>query len=286
MQAQGPSSWPPPRSTRYIRSRVRVARGGLVLARPDDTHQVIALPPIEIQVTHCALYQGCCSGCGQRRKADVPSGSQTGYGPRLRALIGELSGMHGTSRRLIRDFCQSVLQRPLSWGAVHKVIDRGSEALVPHYALRAEFARQAPVGYIDETPWYCHNMLQWLWTMATDTVTVSLVHPHRSKDAFCDLLDDGQGIVGSDGDGVDQNWVHHRQTCWAHVIRTARGLSEKRAPELAAGGAWALAALQRLCPMAKAPPSGGAWPAWYARLCHLIGRYQARKDEAGRLARR
>src|SRR5262249_21201022 len=38
--------------------------------------------------------------------------------------------------------------------------------------------------------------------------------------------------------------------------------------------------------MAKAPPTGGAWRAWYARLCTLIDRYHARSDEAGRLVRR
>jgi hypothetical protein len=95
---------------------------------------------------------------------------------------------------------------------------------------------------LDETPWYGQNMLQWLWTMATDTVTLYLVHPHRSKDALGDLIDDWQGMLVSEGFGVYQNWVPHRQTCWAHLIRTARGLSEQRAPELAACGAWALRA--------------------------------------------
>lgn len=38
--------------------------------------------------------------------------------------------------------------------------------------------------------------------------------------------------------------------------------------------------------MAKAPPTGGEWQAWYARFCPLIGRYRARQDEAGRLVRR
>ena len=261
-------------------------RGELAMALPYSTHQVIELPPIEMQVTHCALSQGHCQGCGQLLKAEVPNGSQTGYGPRLSALIGALSGMHGTSRRLIRDFCQSVLPIPMSLGAVQKVIDRVSEALVPHYELMAELAHQAPVGYIDETPWYCQNMLQWRWTMATATGTLYLIHPHRSQDAFFDLIDDWQGILVSDGYGVYQNWVQRRQTCLAHLIRTARGLSEKRAPELAACGAWALAELQRLCHMAKAPPSGGEWNAWYARFCHLIGYYHERKDEAGRLARR
>lgn len=53
-------------------------RGELALALPYDTHQVIALPPIEMQVTHCALSQGHCQGCGQLRKAEVPNGYQTG----------------------------------------------------------------------------------------------------------------------------------------------------------------------------------------------------------------
>lgn len=256
------------------------------MALPSYTHQVIAWPPIEMQVTHFALSQGHCQGCGQRRKAEVPNGYQTGYGPRLSALIGALSGRHGTSRRLIRDCCQSVLHMPMSLGAVQKVIDRVSEALAPHSELMAELAHQAPVGSIDETPWYCQNMLPWLWTMATATGTLSLIHPHRSKDAFVDLIDAWQGMLVSDGYGGYQNWVQRRQTCLAHVIRTARGLSEKRAPELAACGAWALAELQRLCPMAQAPPSGGEWNAWYARFCHLIGRYHERNDEAGRLARR
>jgi transposase len=256
------------------------------MALPSYTHQIIAWPPIEMQVTHFELDQGHWQGGGQRLKAEVPSGSQTGYGPRLSARIGDLSGMQGTSRRLMHDFCQSVLHIPMSLGAVQKVIDRVSEALVPHDALMAELARQAPVGDIDETPWYGQNILQWLWTMATDTVTLSLMHPNRSKDAFFDLIDAWQGILVSDGYGVYHNWVQRRQTCLAPVIRTARGWSEKRTPELAACGAWALAEVQRLCHRAKAPPSGGEWNAWYARCCTLSGRDHARKDEAGRLARR
>jgi transposase len=186
----------------------------------------------------------------------------------------------------MQDFCHSVLHLPISLGAVQKVIDRVSEALLPPYAVLAELARQAPVGYSDAMPWECPNTLQWLWTRATDTVTVSLRHPHRSKEAFFALLEDWEGLLVSDGDGVSQDWGQRRQPCVAHLIRTARGLSEQCDPALAACGAWALAELQRLGHMAKAPPSGGEWQAWYARLGHVIGRYPARTDDAGRLARR
>jgi transposase len=38
--------------------------------------------------------------------------------------------------------------------------------------------------------------------------------------------------------------------------------------------------------MAKAPPTGGEWRAWYVRLCHLSHRYHERADDAGRFTRR
>jgi transposase len=38
--------------------------------------------------------------------------------------------------------------------------------------------------------------------------------------------------------------------------------------------------------MAQAPPPGGQWRAWYARLCRLLDRSHEHNDDAGRLARR
>jgi transposase len=122
--------------------------------------------------------------------------------------------------------------------------------------------------------------------MASDTVALYMIHPHRSKEAFAALIHDWTGILVSDGYGVEQTWVTQRQTCLAHLIRTARGLAERQQPDLAACGTWALTKLQRLCHMATAPPTGGEWRAWYARLCKLIDQYHDRRDDAGRFARR
>ena len=70
--------------------------------------------------------------------------------------------------------------------------------------------------------------------------------------------------------------------------------SHPQRPEVGSAGAsrsggqwaWAIAELQRLCHMATAPPTGGEWRAWYARLCRLIDQYHDRQDDAGKLARR
>jgi transposase len=97
--------------------------------------------------------------------------------------------------------------------------------------------------------------------MTTDTGSLFLIHPHRSKEAFFDLLEDWQGILVSDGYGGYQTWGNHRQPCLAPLMRPARGLAAKPHPELAACGRWTLKEVQRLCQRAKAPPTGGQWQA-------------------------
>jgi transposase len=254
--------------------------------RPYYTHQVLELPPIELEVQHFVLHQGWCTACGTEHKAHVPPEHATGYGPRFSALMGELAGTYGNGRRMVQTFCASVLGVPISLGAIQKVLDRVTQAIDPYYAVIARQARQAPVNYIDETPWYCRNALEWLWVMASERVAFYMIHPRRSKEAFAALIDAWEGLLVSDGYGVYQSWVQARQTCLAHLIRTARSLAVRLQPDLVACGAWALAELQRLCHMATAPPTGGEWRAWYARLCKLIEQYHDRQDDAGRFARR
>jgi transposase len=257
----------------------------LIHPTPYYTHQVIELPSIDMDITHWVLHQADCPNCGRRLKAHLPPEQQSGYGPRLSALIGEMVGIQGTSRSLIQTFCSSVLGFPIGLGAIQKVIDRVTWAIQPHYEAIARMARQAPVGYIDETPWFCQGTLQWLWVMTAPEVAFYRIDPSRSTAAFLALIDDWDGILVSDGYGVYQTWVSKRQTCLAHLIRRARGLAQRTDPQLAACGKRALAELQRLCLMAHSPPTGGQWRAWYARLCDLIKRYHDRKDAAGQLVR-
>ena len=277
----------PPTTVQELRpERCTCGNTTFALTTPYHTHQVLELPPIAIEVTHWVLHQGWCPDCGRWTTAQVPAEHATGYGPRFSALMGEVAGTYGNGRRMVQTFCASVLQVPISLGAIQKVLDRVAQAIEPHYLAIATQARQALVNYIDETPWWCINTLHWLWVMASERVAFYMIHLRRSKEAFAALIEDWAGLLVSDGYGVYQHWVQARQTCVAHLIRTARSLAERQHADLAACGAWALAELQRLCHMAKAPPTGGEWRAWYARLCKLIEQYHDRQDDAGRFARR
>jgi transposase len=102
--------------------------------------------------------------------------------------------------------------------------------------------------------------------MVNTTVALFKVQASRSKAAFETLVERWAGLLVSDGYGVYQRWVHGRQTCSAHLIRRARGLSERRDPEVAYFGQRMLSELQRLVYWAQVPPTPGAMQTWYARM--------------------
>ena len=81
-------------------------------------------------------------------------------------------------------------------------MDRVSEAIQPPYEAIAQQARSAPVNYIDETVWYQHGVLAWLWVMVNPTVALFKVQASRNKMAFAALIERWAGILVSDGYGV------------------------------------------------------------------------------------
>ena len=136
----------PPTTVKELRpERCPSGSTTFTLTTPYHTHQVIELPPIAMEVTHWMLHQGWCLACGRWRKAQVPAEQATGYGPRCSALMGALAGSYGNGRRMVQTLCASVLQVPLSLGAIQNVLDRVAQAIDPYYNNRAERALRCGV---------------------------------------------------------------------------------------------------------------------------------------------
>jgi len=253
--------------------------------KPYYTHQVIELPEINMDVRHCILHQGACTRCGKIVKARLPHEHRTGYGPRLSALIAEISGIHGSSRETVRTFCQSVLGFSISSGAIQKVIDRASESLRPVYNKIGTIARNSEVNYIDETSWFQNGKLNWLWVMVNSTVSFFMIHKNRSKEAFLELVQDWDGILVSDNYGTYAKWINLRQTCLAHLIRKANGLAEWKNPDTSRFGKAIAKDLQLLCKWSKTIPEELEWRAFYQRFMGLIFEHEDDDGEIGTLAR-
>lgn len=261
-------------------------QSGFANLRPYHTHQVIELPVIRPEVTHWMLHQGQCRSCGSLCKATIPLEHGSGYGPRITSFVGEMTGIVGASRSAVQDLCASLFGIPLSKGAIQKMVDRVSEAILPHYTAIGEGARTSPVNYIDETSWFLHGDRQWLWVMANPAGAYFQIHPTRSRTAFIRLVGDWMGILVSDGYVLYHSWQGLRQSCLAHVIRTAKGLAENVNVGIAHFGRRVHAELQRLCHMGTERPRVGQWRAWYARFGSLLHQHSAREDKAGIFARR
>lgn len=255
-------------------------------SEPYYTHQVIELPEIKMDVSHYVLHKGRCSCCGKTCKAVVPKEHRAGYGPRFSSLIAEMAGVFGNSRSSIKEFCLSSFDIHISLGAIQKVIDRASLAIKPHYEEIAKEVRCAAVANIDETSFPQNGSLAWLWVMATQNASYFMIHQNRSKKAFEELIADWRGVLISDGYGVYKKWINHRQACLAHLIRTARELSERKDSEISGFGKWAMAQLQLLCHMAYERPTQSEWDRFYIWFIRLIALHHSRKDDAGKLARR
>jgi transposase len=166
------------------------------------------------------------------------------------------------------------------------MVDRVSEAILPHYTAIGEVTRTVPVNYSDETSWLLHGDRQWLWVMANPPVAYFQRHPNRSKAAFVQLIGDWMGILVSDGYLLYHSWQGVRQSCLAHLLRTAKGLAEHVNTSIAAFGRRVHAELQRLCHMGTERPTVGQWRAWYARFDSLVNQHISREDKAGTFARR
>ena len=250
------------------------------------THQHMELPEIAMNVTHFELFKGKCSCCGKINLPSIPREFQTGYGPRLTAFIAELAGGQGDSRTMVQNLCASVFNFSISLGAIQKVLDRASEALLPHYEAIGVQARRQAVNHADETSWYLKGVLYWLWVLTSASVSFFMIHQNRSKAAFLELVKDWEGILVSDGYRLYTKWVGKRQTCLAHLIRDAKKLAESKDEEIAKFGKKALAELRRLCHMAHEKPNIGEWRAFYARFISLVTRNREKKNDAGRFAAR
>jgi len=252
---------------------------------PYYTHQHMELPEIQMDVTHFVLHKAKCNCCGKTVRAEVPGEYLSGYGPRLTAMVAELSGSHGASRQTVQDFLQSVLNVPISIGGIQRIIDRTSDALKPVYDEIGQQVRKAEVNHIDETSWFQSGKLCWLWTMVNHTVAFFMVHPNRSQKAFEQLIEDWKGILVSDNYGTYVNWVNSRQTCLAHYIRKAKALVERKDESISSFGKSIRNQLQRLCHWANAPPSDEQWTEFYSEFLLLLLLFEEADDDAGKLAR-
>lgn len=249
-----------------------------------DTRQRVEIRIVR-DVEHARCFEATCDDCGAITRPVLPTPFETGFGPCATTLAVALTGLFPATRRAVRDFFRHVLNIPIDLGTVQKLVDRGSQAIVPLYNAVGELARKAPVNHVDETSQFLFHKLAWLWVMANHAVAYYKVLTTRSAEAFQTLIGGWAGTLVADDYIVYRDWPHDKQSCIPHLLRHATAVAENPDPTIASFGKRMKEELSRLSAMAHAPPTLGQFQAWLMRLSRLLNDHADRKDDAGRLAR-
>jgi transposase len=206
---------------------------------PEPTwHQVAELPPLAAIVTEHQGHARTCPCCGLLNRGEIPPEIRAHViGPRLAAVMSYFSGRHHLSRRGVEEVVETVFEVPTSLGTVIAREAETTAALAGAYREVQAEVRQAAVKNSDETGWSEAGQKRWLWTAATATAALFVIHLRRSFEGLQALLGETiSGIVGSDRWSVYSKLpLERRQICWAHLKRDFRKLIDRGGPAEAIG---------------------------------------------------
>lgn len=214
---------------------------GEKLSGTDDNpyrHQIVEIPPIELEIVEHRLHQLECNHCGTKTRAKLPENvSESGYGSTVVALVSLMSGVYRHSHRMVVSAMSDFFGVKMSLGTVNRLRKEANMALSSALLEAKSYIQSAPMVNADETGFSQGNTdgknplgkRAWLWVAVTPLITYFQVTLSRCTSSAIDLLGENfSGILGSDRYS-SYNWVDvkRRQLCWAHLKREFQKIAER-----------------------------------------------------------
>jgi len=201
-------------------------------------HQVIEVPPITPSVEEHRLHRLTCQGCGARTCAPLPTDvPQTGYGPRVVALVAVFGGLYRISERMTQAAMSDLFGVEMSLGSINAVRQEASLAIAAPVEQARPFVQQQEVVQADETGFIQGNAdgnnptrrKAWLWVAVTTWVVAFRLSLSRGQNAARELLGAGFAAILISDRWNGYNWVSRlkRQLCWAHLKREFQKIAER-----------------------------------------------------------
>lgn len=191
-------------------------------------HQIIDLPPIELDVTEYRQLIYRCRDCDALVYQPLSDEIKRRYfGPSVLALVGILTGSLNTSKRKALALINELFGIPMSLGGLSACEEQVAEALAQPHTELLDYVRAQPLAHADETGWPRGNCQKgWLWTLCCGTAAVFMIQAKRGQQAAAKLLGSFAGILHCDRWSGYNTYAGLRQLCWAHLKRDFKSLSE------------------------------------------------------------
>jgi len=201
-----------------------------------EEKQVTEIPKIEpLYILHRSHETTC--DCGHTTREPIPEWAASGQGEELSAMIGFLTGPVRLSRRKLKEVLEIVFNVRIALGTVQNDLEETSDALGPACdELKEDLSRQRRAN-IDETSYPHNKKLHWLWAFVTGTFVLFVIRASRGSKVLREVLGVAwDGIMMCDRFSAYVKYHKDRkcgliQFCWAHIIRTVKGLKPTLARE-------------------------------------------------------
>ncbi len=152
------------------------------------------------------------------------------FGPRLLATIGWMKSRAHSSYSTIQQYCEDVLNVPVSRGYLSKLCTGVvSDSLATAYdEAKAAIPAQPQLGS-DETSFKNNGRKNWVWCISSAIMTVFHIAKSRARAVLEELVgEEFQGYLNFDYFSANcsfaWNYDIKAQYCWAHLIRDMRFL--------------------------------------------------------------
>jgi transposase len=186
-----------------------------------SSFQVTELPPIKPYVTEYRERAVSCSCCGKERyiTARLPLG-ESRFGPRVHAMVLELSLGSRLSMRQIKAHLKQAFNLQISLGAISDILKRCAKRTSSAFQkLKRWYQADPEVKHIDETSWYIAGLRGQLIGSLNDQVVLFQASMKRRVPDIMRLIGEDQTrLIICDRALVYCGWIY-RQLCWAHVLR-------------------------------------------------------------------
>jgi transposase len=192
-----------------------------------DVHQVVEIPEVKPHVTEYRFHRLTCPHCDHVTSAGRPAGVRGGYGERVAAVCGLLTGGYRIGKRGVAHLLHDLFGVPISPAMVCKLQHQTAAALAPVHAEVLAHLTGKPAN-VDETGWREGTNRGWLWVAVAAAVTGFVVRLSRGRQVLADLIPGRNGVLTTDrfaayGHLPDDD----RQLCWAHLRRDFQAMIDR-----------------------------------------------------------
>lgn len=188
--------------------------------------------PQPIIVTEFIVNHYNCKNCGEivSKPEECPDAGRFGNN-----VVAQCSIMKFDERLTFRKIRESLKRNyglEITPASIMNMTRNVCRKLEPEHEELVNKIRSSPCVYADETSIRISGINHWIWIFAAKDCILCVVRKSRGKKVVKEILGDYKGIVVCDGWKSYAQFGFTIQRCWAHLLREADALENRKPYEL------------------------------------------------------